>query len=38
MSECEDDGNAGVVSVSAACEYMGGTRGSCIVSSVHMTC
>ena len=39
MRECEDDGNAGigdwrgVVAVSAMDEYMGDTRGSCIVFS-----
>ena len=30
---CDGDANAGVVAVSAGCEYMGGTRGSCFVST-----
>ena len=31
---CEGDGNAVVVAVSLGHEYVGGTRGSCIMSSV----
>ena len=41
ITECEGDGDAGlgagggVVAVSAGCEYMGGTRGSGVVSSTN---
>ena len=36
LRECGGDGNAGVgavVTLSTGCAYMGGTRGSCVVST-----
>ena len=33
LRECKGDGNPGVGARGAGCEYMGGTRGSSVVSS-----